>query len=130
MQLIARYLVPAALLVVGIVHLLPVLGVLGTERLNALYGITIADPNLEILMRHRALLFGLLGAFLIWAAFRPSLHTAALTAGTVSVAGFLLIALQAASRNEQIDRVFAIDVVALALLVVAAVGHLLLPHHR
>ncbi len=51
------------LVLVGIIHLLPVFGVLGVERLAALYGISLGEPNIEILMRHRAILFGLLGLF-------------------------------------------------------------------
>ena len=66
-----RWLVSAMLMVVGVIHLLPLSGVLGGARLVSLYGISIDDPNLEILMRHRAVLFGLLGAFLIYAAFKP-----------------------------------------------------------
>ena len=57
-----RHLVTAALLVVG---------VLGAERLNQLYGIDASEPNLAVLMRHRAVLFGLLGGFFVLAAFKP-----------------------------------------------------------
>ena len=63
-----RYILSAMLTVVGIIHLLPLSGVLGVARLQALYDVTITDPNLEIVMRHRAVLFGILGAFLINAA--------------------------------------------------------------
>jgi hypothetical protein len=73
--------VTALLVVVGIIHLIPVSGVLGAERLSALYGVSLNEPNLEILMRHRAVLFGLLGAFLVYAAFNPQ----AFLAGFLSV---------------------------------------------
>ncbi|MGH1350723.1 MAG: hypothetical protein ACRBBN_07940, partial [Methyloligellaceae bacterium] len=59
----------AMLFIVGVIHLLPVTGVLGAGRLSALYGIEVVDPNLLILMQHRAVLFGLLGLFLVGAAF-------------------------------------------------------------
>ena len=120
MQLVAKYFIPASLVIVGAIHLLPLQGLLGGDRLNALYGVAIEDENLLILMRHRALLFGLLGGFLVWAAVRPSLHAPALLAGAVSVAGFLLIALQSAERNSEIARVVSIDVFALILLAIAA----------
>lgn len=65
------YLISAMLVVVAIIHLLPLPGVLGSERLAALYGLSFDELNLAILMRHRAVLFGLLGVFFLVAAFRP-----------------------------------------------------------
>jgi hypothetical protein len=111
------------LLIVGIIHLLPLSGVLSAHRLQILYGIVIEDPNLEILMRHRAVLFGLLGAFLIAAAFLPSLQLAALVAGFVSVVSFLYLAAAVGSFNEQINRVVIADKVAVICLVVGAVAY-------
>jgi hypothetical protein len=118
-----RYVVQAALVVAGIIHLLPLSGVLGIRRLEALYGIAVDDPNLEILLRHRAVLFGLLGLFLLIAAFRPAFRTAALAAGLASIGSFLLLAPQVGGYNAHIARVFRVDLVALVLLVVAAGVH-------
>jgi len=56
-----RYLVSGMLVVVGVIHLLPLSGALSETRLTALYGISFDDPNLAILLRHRAVLFGLPG---------------------------------------------------------------------
>lgn len=93
-----RYLVSAMLVVVAVIHLLPLSGVLGSERLAALYGLSFNEPNLAILMRHRAVLFGLLGLFLLFAAFRPPFQTIAFMAGFVSVVSFLwLLGLSAAT---------------------------------
>lgn len=47
--------------------LLPLSGVLGVERLVSLYGLPLADPNLQIMV-----LFGLLGASLVGCALRTS----------------------------------------------------------
>ena len=115
---IAKYLLVIMLIVVGIIHLIPVTGVLGVTRLNSLYGISIDNPDLAILMRHRAVLFGLLGLFMIYAAFRPSLQLLALVAGAVSVASFLFLAYTTGEFNEQIRRVFVADVVAAVCLLV------------
>jgi hypothetical protein len=115
-----RYLVSAMLLVVGVIHLLPLSGVLGAERLAALYGLSFSEPNLAILMRHRAVLFGLLGLFLVMAAFWPALQWAAVLAGFVSVLSFLWLALATSGYNAQLARVVVADGVALVCLLVAA----------
>jgi hypothetical protein len=118
-----RYILSAMLTVVGIIHLLPLTGVLGASRLLSLYGVTIADPNLEILMRHRAVLFGILGAFLIYAAFRPGVQLAALIAGAVSVISFLVIAGMIGGYNTGIARVVTADIVAVVCLLIGAFAY-------
>ena len=111
--------------VVGVIHLLPLSGVLGAERLAALYGLAFDDPNLQIMMRHRAVLFGMLGAFLLLAAFRVDLRALAMGAGFASTVSFLWLAWSVGGYNAAIGRVVAVDVLALACLIVALVLHLL-----
>jgi hypothetical protein len=118
-----RYVVTVMLVVVGIIHMLPLAGVWGGDKLQALYGIALDDPNLAILMRHRAVLFGLLGMFLLVAAFRPAFHAAAFIAGFVSVLSFLYLAWSVGSYNTQLGRVFMADIVALVCLIIGAVSY-------
>lgn len=118
-----RFVVPVVLLLVAVIHALPAVGVLGAARLEALYGITVRESNLTVLLRHRALLFGLLAAFLAYAAFHPALHRLALVAGMVSVVSFLVIALQADQVNASLATVVRADLLALVLLVVGGVAH-------
>ncbi len=108
----------AMLLVVGVIHLLPVTGVLGGARLDALYGLAIEGPDLAILMRHRAVLFGLLGALLVLGAVRPAYRTVAFVAGFVSVVSFLALAWSVGGYNAALHRVVVADGVALVCLVV------------
>jgi hypothetical protein len=118
-----KFLVPLSLIIVGIIHLIPLSGVMGAERLNALYAINISDPDLSILMRHRAVLFGLLGAFCIYAAIRPSLQLVALIAGAVSVVSFLFLAYTTANYNEELQRVVIADVTAAAFLTIGFMAY-------
>jgi hypothetical protein len=118
-----RYVVSAMLLVAALIHLLPVSGVLGVDQLSKLYGISVADPNLEILMRHRAILFGLLGVLLAAAAFIPSLQLIAFIAGFVSVGSFLVVAWQVGGYNAQIGRVVVADLVAVICLVIGSAAY-------
>ena len=103
--------------------MLPLSGALGSERLSSLYGISFNEPNLEILMRHRAVLFGLLGAFFVYAAFKPAFQTAAFIGGLVSVVAFIYVAWSVGNYNQQVGRVFVADIIALVCLVVGGAVH-------
>jgi hypothetical protein len=116
--------VPAVLLLVALIHALPLAGVLSAAALQRLYGVPVETAPLELLLRHRAVLFGLLAAFLAFAAFRPALHGLALVAAGVSVGTFLLLGLLVGPLNRELTTVFRVDLVALALLAVAVLVHL------
>jgi hypothetical protein len=77
-------------------------------------------------MRHRAVLFGLLGLFILFAAFRPGYQVMALVAGFVSVLSFLWLAWSVGDYNSQIVRVVLADGVAMACLIVAAAAKIYL----
>ena len=50
--------------IVSLINLAPTVGAVSSKRLQALYGIAFEDPNLVVLMRHRAILCGIVGALL------------------------------------------------------------------
>ena len=72
-------------------------------------------------MRHRAVLFGLLGVFLLVAAFRPALRTLAIIAGFVSVTSFIAIAWSVGGYNDAVNRVVIADIIAIVALIAAGV---------
>lgn len=74
-------------------------------------------------MRHRAVLFGLLAAFLAWAALKPELHRLALIAATLSVGSFIALVAIVGGANGALLTVVRVDLAALGLLAVAAVVH-------
>ena len=113
--------VTISLVATAAIHLLPSLGVLSAQRVQSLYGILPADPNLEILLRHRAVLFGLLGALLLYAAFNVELQPLAFGGGFISVATFLGLATGVGGYNAQLSKVVAADVAAMVLLFVGGV---------
>jgi hypothetical protein len=113
-------LVTALFLVVALINLLPGIGVWSAARLQSLYGVPLAEANLVILMRHRAVMLAIVGALLAFAALRPPLRPVAVAAGLVSMLSFVAIALFG-EPNEWLRRVALIDTVASALLVAAAV---------
>ena len=109
------------MLVVAVIHLLPLSGFFGVERLASLYEIEIADGNLEILMRHRPMLFGILGGFLAYAAFTPAIQPIAFVAAFVSLASFFFLSFGVGDFNDAIRKVVIADVVASVSLLGAIV---------
>ena len=107
------------LLIVAAIHLVPITGFFGAERLSALYGIEIEGPDLAILMRHRAVLFGILGAFFTYAAFTPALQPLAFVAAGVSLAAFFYLALTTDGCGPPIRKLVVADIVAAIALGVA-----------
>jgi hypothetical protein len=119
-----RHLATFGLVVMALVHLPPLVGVLGAGKLAALYGIDVAGPDLQVLMRHRAVLFGILGAYQAYAVFSPAHRTAAFVAGIVSLAAFLAIVYSTPGHNANLAKVAMIDVVALVAGVAGFAAHL------
>jgi hypothetical protein len=111
-----RFAVTALFVIVGLINFTPVIGVLGAARLESLYGQPFVGEDLLLLLRHRAVLFGLLGGLLIAAAFRPALRTVAAVAGLVSMVAFVVIALPIDAHGAALQRVFWADVIATPLL--------------
>lgn len=111
-----------AFVLVALVNLAPVIGITSAERLNTLYGIEISSPNVEILLRHRAILFGIVGLLLLLAAFNRPLRPLAISFGLLSMLSFVVVAVVVADYSPEIGRVLAIDVAASIILVAAAIA--------
>ncbi len=120
----ARRAVSGLLFLLALVHLPPLSGALGASQLQALYGVTLEDPNLVLLMRHRAVLFGLVGLFFLAAAWKRELHGAALAAAWITVGTFVLLSRQVGDLHAELERVVAVDLVALLPIAVGTVAHL------
>ena len=119
-----KYVPIVALLVAGLIHLLPIPGVMGASTLARLYGIEANDPNTAILLQHRALLFGVLGVLMLGAVALHWLRVTALIIGLFSAASFIVIAMAVGGYNSAIGRVVFADVVALVLLTAGLVVEL------
>lgn len=109
------------LFLVGVINFLPVMGLISASQLAAAYGIDLNSHELTILMRHRALLFGLLGGLVFWSLLKPQLQSAAIIMTGISMLGFMLLAWPMNGLNEQVTRVFLVDVVGIICLALAVV---------
>lgn len=104
------------LAIAGIINLLPVSGVLGPAWLKALYGFDIASTDLEILLRHRALLFGIVGFLLLISILKPALRSVAALVGLASMSSFIVVALVVGSYGPAIHKIILADIIGIVAL--------------
>lgn len=104
----------------ALIHLLPLPGVLGADWLTRLYAIPSPDPATELLLRHRALMFALLGGALLWAIRRRALLLPTLALVALSDLGFAVLALASPPLSPALSRVLGFDLASLLLLACAA----------
>jgi hypothetical protein len=117
-MLAERY-VQGVLLLAALIHLAPVTGMTGAEALQRLYGIDLTDPPTLMLMRHRAVLFALIGVPLVIVIFLPAWRVPALFGALISLSAFLGLATTLPALNPVLLRAVYIDL-GLVLLIVPA----------
>jgi len=108
-----------ALVVAAVINLMPLPGLWSVAHMESLYGIPVREPTLELLLRHRALLFGLIGLLMLAGAFHRPLQLAAILAALGSMLGFMSLAAAAPELAAPLRRVALADLVATLLLLVA-----------
>ena len=100
---------------------MPLVGVISVQKLESAYSVMINGNDLAILMRHRALLFGILGAFIFYAAFNPQYQPIAMIMAGASMIGFAILVLTSNGYNSSILKVLIIDIIGIVFLVAAII---------
>lgn len=117
--------IAASFLIIAFIHAVPVVGFIGADNLERLYGVSLESPELVLLMRHRAVLFGILAMILCLGAFQSRYRVLAFVCAAGSLLPFFYLTLTAASYNAAILHLLQADFVALLALIVAGSLHLL-----
>ena len=118
------HLISLLFLVAGAINLAPLSGALSSKRLQGLYRIGPISSDVELLLRHRAFLLGIVGSVIVFAAFLPDIRLVATISGLVSMISFIVLVLVLKSGNPQLIRVAWIDVAATLILLLGLVLHL------
>ncbi len=105
------------IVIAGLINFAPVIGVMSAGQIESLYGIDLHDPAVEILLRHRAVLFGLLGGFMIMAAFKPQWHRAAIVSGLIAMLSFMLLYFLSGDQPLSLMSIVYADIIGVAALV-------------
>lgn len=111
--------ITVCLVIVGLINFIPVIGVFSAQSLENSYSIGLASNDLMILMRHRALLFGVLGGFVLYSAFNATYQGAAMIMAGVSMTGFALLVFFIGGYNDSIFKVFIVDITGIIFLIAA-----------
>ncbi|OJJ17263.1 hypothetical protein BKI52_31670 [marine bacterium AO1-C] len=112
------------LFLAGLVNFAPAMIVFFPEKIAQSYGIQLTEANLELLMRHRGILFGLIGGLMMYAAVFKKYENLAVLLGSISMGTFILLYfISTPNFSPGITKIMRIDVVAFSLLLTAYVIH-------
>lgn len=115
MELIFRI----TLFTTGLINLLPMLLAFLPYKISKSYGIDIPNSNYELLLRHRAILFGIIGGLMIYSAIFKKQYEIATVVGLISMISFIILYfLINKDINSELKKVMVIDVIATLILCV------------
>ena len=104
------------LVAAGLLNAVPMIGAVSPRWARSAYGLAEVSSDVEVLLRHRAVLFAIVGVGLLVAAFRPHLRNAAVAANVTSFVGFVFLVLDEGSRDPSLVRIAWFDVAGLIAL--------------
>lgn len=113
-------LLPFLFAALAVIHTLPAIAVIAPGQLSRLYGFAPSDQVLTTLLQHRALLFGLLAAALVYAIFTPATRWPVLIGALASMGGFIVIAARRGEMSGALKSIVIADVIGLILAAMAA----------
>ena len=118
MELIYRI----TLFVAGLINLLPSMLAFLPDKISKSYGIEIPNANYELLLRHRAILFGIIGGLMIFSAIVKKYYDIATIAGLISMTSFILLYfLIDRGISSELKKVMLIDILASLILLIGLV---------
>ena len=89
------------------------------NKITKSYGIEVPNANYELLLRHRAILFGIIGGIMIYAAITKTHYTLAVCIGFISMVSYLLlIQLVNGLINQELTKVRNIDIIGILILLI------------
>ena len=111
-----------SLFIAGIINILPSVLAFIPEKISKSYGIEIPNVDFELLLRHRAMLLGIVGGIMIYSAIFKKYYSISVTIAFISMVSFIILYLSLNGINTELEKVMKID---LAATIVLLVGFLL-----
>ena len=121
MSVFSNYFIAISYFLAGVVNTIPAIGVISSARLTSLYGIDVVSDDMSLLLRHRAVLFLIVGLLLLTSVFIDSLRLVSGLAGLLSMVSFALLAWSLPEINASLQRIVTVDIIASVLLLLALI---------
>ncbi len=110
------------LFIAGLINFFPSLLAFLPSKIATSYGIKIPDANYELLLRHRAVMFGIVGGIMIYSAISQKHYSLAVVIGLISMVSFIvLLKLVNGAVNPELMKVMKVDVIGIIILLIGLV---------
>ncbi len=109
------------LIIAGVINFLPSLLAFFPDKLSEAYGIELVNNNLEIVLRHRAILLGLVGALMIYSAIVKRYYMVSVMIGFISMISFVLLFYLIGDINDELFKVLQFDWAAILILLLGLI---------
>ncbi len=107
------------LFIVGLINIAPSVLAFLPNKISESYGIEIPNQNYELLLRHRAVLFGIIGGLIIYSSISKKNYSMAVCIGLISMVSFvILLILSNGEINSELNKVMKIDVIGIFILLI------------
>ncbi len=114
------------LFIAGIINLLPSILAFLPSKISKSYGIEVPNINYELLLRHRAVLFGIIGGLLIYSAITRKYFELSVLVGFISMVSFIALYFLAGKEvNAELTKVMKIDIIGIVALSASFILHLI-----
>ncbi len=110
------------LFIAGIINIVPSILAFIPDKISSSYGIEMPNANYELLLRHRAILFGIIGGIMIYSALTKKYYSLAVCIGFISMISFVvLLKLVNGDVNPELNKVMRVDIVGIVILLIGFV---------
>ena len=115
MELVFR----VCLFIAGIINIVPSVLAFLPNKISNSYGIEVPNSNYELLLRHRAILLGIIGGVMIYAAITKMNYSLAVSIGFISMISFIILfTLMGEAINPELHKVMKMDILGMIILLI------------
>ena len=106
------------LFISGVINFMPSLLAFWSNKISSSYGIDIPNSNDELLLRHRAVMLGIIGGVMIFSAISKKYYSLSVSIGLISMVSFIILYALVGNINPELQKVMKIDIAGILILLI------------